>query len=82
MELHFLSNFKENITTKAVCSAGGGINFREFEIRLRVTVLKHAMSTSEAAPSEADYITTVQDSVNLPPHVKSLWMEAKREGAS
>ena len=67
---------------KAVCSAVGGLNLREFEIRFRVTVLKHAISTSEAAPSEADYIPTARDSVHLPPHAKSLWMEAKWEGAS
>lgn len=70
-------NFKEDVTMKAVCSARGGISFREFESRLHVMVLKHPISTSAAAPIEADYVKTVRDSVNPPHHARSLWLEGK-----
>lgn len=39
-------------------------------------------SLHEAALPTADYVMVLDDTVESPPHARSLWLEAKCDGAS
>ena len=66
----------------SVYPAKGRVNSLELESRIGIQVLKDAITKSAAAPATAEYVRLVQNSVQLPLHAHSLWLEASPGGSS
>lgn len=60
----------------------GRVNLLELESRYSIQVLKDAITKSAAAQAKAEYVRLVQNSVQLPLHAHSLWLEASPGGSS
>ncbi len=82
LDVHVLVNSQEDLNLKTEYDVPAGvIRFRDFEEALGIKVLKYALSTSDNAPGTEDYKVAVGTKA-LPSNTTSLWLKAKREGAT
>ena len=82
LDVHVLVNAKEDLKMRSEYDIPAGVvRFRDFEKSFGVKVLEYAVSTSDAAPGTEDYKAAVGKKA-LPSNSTSLWLKAKREGAT
>ena len=82
LDVHVLVNAKEDLKMRSEYDIPAGVvRFRDFEKSFGVKVLEYAVPTSDAAPGTEDYKAAVGKKA-LPSNSTSLWLKAKREGAT